>query len=134
MVGAAKRLRRPCANCPWRVDAPREHWDPHHFLDIWRDCQDDGQKTMLCHKSSGGRDKVPCQGWIRVLGFDAIGVRLLVMRKEAAFEEVADKDGPELFPTFTAMLQANKIPLTARSTALKSPAVISMPDPKDPPP
>ena len=113
------KLRRPCANCPWRVDAPRDYWDPQHFVDIWRNCQDDGLHTMLCHKSNAlpqeDRGDIPCQGWIRVMGFDAIGVRILVMRGRVTHEEVEDKEGPKLFPTFTAMLRANKIPLPRRS-------------------
>jgi hypothetical protein len=138
------KLRRACDNCPWRVDAPRGYWDPQHFVDIWRNCQDDGLNVMLCHKSfqptpspktiakhkpssdpppeatpstlpKGVRKDIPCQGWIRVMGFDAIGVRLLVMRGEATFEEVEDKAGPKLFPSFTAMMRANKIRLPRRS-------------------
>lgn len=117
-MAAAKRCRRPCANCPWRIDAPREHWDPQHFIDIWGNCQDDGQHIMLCHKSCGASEKIPCQGWIRVLGFDAIGVRLLVMRNQVSIEEVTDRGGPLLFSTFAAMLHANKIPPLPRSTAV----------------
>lgn len=112
-------MRQPCSNCPWRVDAPSEHWDPQHFADIWRNCKDDGAHIMLCHKATAlpdsERENVPCQGWIRVMGFDAIGVRLLVMRGQATFEEVEDKAGPRLFPTFAAMMRANKIPLPRRS-------------------
>lgn len=112
------KLRRPCENCPWRVDAPRGYWDPQHFVDIWNSCQDDGMAVMLCHKSSAlpkaERGDVPCQGWIRVMGFDAIGVRLLVMRGRASPEEVEDTGGPALFPTFNAMMRANKIRLPRR--------------------
>jgi hypothetical protein len=113
------KLRRACENCPWRVDAPRGYWDPQHFIDIWRNCQDDGLNVMLCHKSNvlpkEERSEIPCQGWIRVMGFDAIGVRTLVMRGKVTFEEVEDKAGPKLFSTFTAMLKANKIPLPRRA-------------------
>ena len=155
------KLRRACANCPWRIDAPRGYWDPQHFVDIWRNCQDDGLNIMLCHltkkaesrrrserdavpvstrtpvsdasedshecthkttsspqpsvKSTSTSSPLPCQGWIRVMGFDAIGVRLLVMRGQVTFEEVEDKEGPKLFPTFAAMMKANKIPLPRRS-------------------
>jgi hypothetical protein len=118
------KLRRPCANCPWRVDAPREHWDPQHFVDIWRNCQNDGLHVMLCHKTNAlpeaERGNVPCQGWIRVMGCDAIGVRILLMRGKTSFEEVEDRGGPELFQTFTAMMKANKIRLPKRSTARKA--------------
>lgn len=113
------RLRRACDNCPWRVDAPRGHWDPQHFVDVWRSCQDDGTHIMLCHKSGAlpveDRSSVPCQGWIRVMGFSAIGVRILVMQGKVTLEEVEDRDGPDLFPTFTAMMRANKIKLPKRS-------------------
>jgi hypothetical protein len=115
------KIRQPCSSCPWRVDAPRGYWDPQHFVDVWRNCQDDGLNIMLCHKSNAlpkeDRGDVPCQGWIRVMGFDSIGVRILVMQGKATFEEVADQDGPELFPTFTAMMRANKIKLPRRSRA-----------------
>ncbi len=118
-TSVTSKLRRPCENCPWRVDAPREHWHPQHFLDIWRNCQDDGMNVMLCHKSNAlpkeERGDVPCQGWIRVMGFDAIGVRVLAMRDKITTEEVEDREGPELFPTFAAMLLANKIRLPKRS-------------------
>lgn len=116
------RIRRPCNNCPWRLDAPRGHWDTQHFIDIWKNCQDDGLNIMLCHKANAlpaeERPSMPCQGWIRVIGFDAIGVRLLVMRNQVTLEEVNDQDGQTLFPTFTAMLRANKIPRPARSRAV----------------
>lgn len=114
-----EKLRRPCSNCPWRVDAPRGYWDPQHFVDIWQQCQDDGTHVMLCHKSNAlpeeDRSKVPCQGWIRVLGRDAIGVRLLLMRGTAAIEEVEDLEGPPLFEDFAAMLHANGVSLPPRS-------------------
>lgn len=113
------KVRRPCDNCPWRIDAPRGYWDPQHFIDIWKHCQDDGLNIMLCHKANdlpaGERPNVPCQGWVRVMGFSAIGVRLLAMRQQITLEEIRDQAGPSLFSTFTAMLRANKIRLPKRS-------------------
>ena len=115
------KLRRACANCPWRVDAPRGYWDPQHFVDIWRNCQDDGTNIMLCHKSSAlpkeERGEVPCQGWIRVMSFDSIGVRILAMQNKITVEEVEDRDGPDLFKSFAAMMRSNKIKLPKRSRA-----------------
>jgi len=112
-------MRRPCSNCPWRVDAPREHWDPQHFVDIYRNCQDDGLHVMLCHKANElpkeQRGDVPCQGWIRVMGSSAIGVRILALRGKVTPAEIEDTKGPELFPSFEAMLRANKIKLPPRS-------------------
>jgi hypothetical protein len=122
MTEVANKLRRSCENCPWRVDAARGYWDPQHFVDIWKSCQDDGTNIMLCHKSNAlpeaDRKSVPCQGWIRVMGFSAIGVRLLVMQGKATLEEVEDRDGPTLFPSFAAMMRANKIRLPRRSKVM----------------
>ncbi len=105
-------MRRPCGNCPWRTDAPREHWDPEHFRSIARTCRGDGMHVMLCHKAKGERpapDAPVCQGWVRVLGFDAIGVRIAAMTGRVAEAEVFDREGPELFKSFDDMLDANRI-------------------------
>jgi hypothetical protein len=118
------------------VDAPRDYWDPQHFVDIWRNCQDDGLNIMLCHKSNAlpqaKRPEVPCQGWIRVMGFDAIGVRILAMRGQITVEEVEDKAGPELFSTFAAMMRANKIAMPRRSRMVPVRTVRRPRAPKEP--
>jgi hypothetical protein len=107
-----ERCRRPCANCPWRKDAPREYWDPEHFREIWQGCQDDGLHMMLCHHASQvaePADKPICQGWVRVMGYEAIGVRIALIRERVSWNEIEDREGPELFATFDDMLVANGI-------------------------
>lgn len=110
-------MRRPCSNCPWRVDAPRQHWDPSHFEEIWRNCQDDGPHLMLCHKagSNKGPDAPVCQGWVRVMGDAAIGVRIALAFGRITVAEVLDRSGPRLFKTFAAMLRANRVRLPPRN-------------------
>lgn len=107
------KLRKPCSDCPWRKDATPGYWDPQHFEDIWQSCQDDGLSTMLCHKAAARppeeRASLPCQGWARVMGFDAIGVRLAVMRGNLTCEEVEDRDTAPLYSSFGDMLEANGI-------------------------
>lgn len=115
------KLRRPCDNCPWRVDAPRQHWDPTHFMSIYRTCQDDGISEMLCHKTSNQtkaqqkRNPLICQGWIRVIKTNAIGVRTALAKKLVTFEEMDDTEGPRLFKTFDDMLIANRVPIPPRN-------------------
>lgn len=76
---------------------------------------------MLCHKANnlplGSKDpNAPiCQGWVRVMGFDAVGVRIAVTFGKVSLAEVEDREGPELFKTFEAMLKANKIKVTRRN-------------------
>ena len=112
-------MRRPCNNCPWRKDAPREHWAPDHLTTIFRTCQDDGNHIMLCHKANAlpkaRRGRLVCQGWVRVLGFHAIGVRLAAMAGRVTKQEVEDKSGPALFRSFAAMLHANRVRLPRRN-------------------
>jgi hypothetical protein len=105
----------PCADCPWRKDAPRRLWDRQHFLDVWRECQDDGTHVMLCHQAAklpdGPRkNDLFCRGWALVLGFAAIGMRLLAMRGVVKPSDLRPrKGGPALFKTFAAMLRAQGI-------------------------
>lgn len=113
------KLRKPCDNCPWRVDAPRGHWANDHFESIYRNCQDDGQSIMLCHKASAvapaERIEHVCQGWLRVIRDEAIGVRIALMRGYVTEAEMLDTKGPELFGSFKEMLEANKIRLPKRN-------------------
>jgi hypothetical protein len=112
-------VRQPCSNCPWRRDAPREYWDPQHFKDIAVSCRDDGLSQMLCHCAGDlppeqARDVI-CQGWVRVVGLDAIGVRLAAMRGAVTPEELEDVDRPDLFDSFEEMMDANGVELPARN-------------------
>ena len=70
---------------------------------------------MLCHKTprdDDGQVKSPglvCQGWVRVMGMQSIGVRLSVMRGAVTIGEVEDYDGPTLFDDFASMMAANGV-------------------------
>jgi hypothetical protein len=115
----SEAVRRPCADCPWRRDAPRGHWDPAHFTAIYRSCQDDGIGMMLCHHATKlpepARGELLCQGWVRVIGTAAIGVRLAFLRGLVTGAELVDRAGPALFKTFDAMLRANGVPRPPRN-------------------
>jgi len=112
-------MKKPCDNCPWRRDAPTAYWDPDHFTEIWRNCQDDGARIMLCHKAGNLPEdearEIVCHGWVRVVGYDAIGVRLAVMRGQVSPDEVLAKDGVELYDSFEEMMEANAIEPPARN-------------------
>ncbi len=113
-------MTRPCSDCPWRKDAPPGYWHPDHFRDIWRNCQDDGLNVMLCHKATKApeseRGKMPCIGWSRVMGFDAIGVRMLVLRGALTEADTAPQPGdPELYASFAEMMRANGIDTPQRN-------------------
>lgn len=51
---------KPCANCPYRVDAPLQHWNKDHFKDLLNSESDFIGKSYLCHKNNGSA----CIGWL----------------------------------------------------------------------
>lgn len=104
----------PCNNCPWRKDAEPAYWHPDHFTSIWDSCQDDGVGQMLCHKATKlppeQQSKLLCRGWLIVLGTDAIGVRLALMRKTITSADLDPASGcPPLYETFADMVRAQGI-------------------------
>ncbi len=68
---------------------------------------------MLCHHAAQPPETEqgthPCHGRIKAVGYDAIGVRLLVMRGTVNHEDVTGHTGPELYDSFDDMLDANGI-------------------------
>lgn len=101
---------RPCGNCPWRRDAPREFWDPSHFQAIAVQCRDDGISVMGCHKG-GGR---VCAGWLGVVGYESIGARIQAMHGGPRPEDV-DMSGLDMFAGYEDMLEANRVPVPPRN-------------------
>jgi hypothetical protein len=108
------------ANCSWRRDASRELWDQPYFKDIpGGTAKDDDPDQMLC-RCTGDLPpeqvrEVICQGWVRVLGLDAIGVRLAVMCGAVTEQELDGTDRPDLFGSFEEMMEANRVEMPKRS-------------------
>jgi Family of unknown function (DUF6283) len=107
-------MKKPCDNCPWRRDALPGYWDPQHFRDIWQSCQDDGQALMLCHKSKPGEKvNIPCAGYVIVVGYESIGVRIATTLGRLNPEEY--KTDEPLYETFEEMMDANEVELPQRN-------------------
>lgn len=104
---------RPCGNCPWRKDAPREYWDPEHFREIAVNCRDDGHHSMACHKTTKDR-RLVCAGWLGVIGYDSIGARLIAMQGGPKPDDV-DLSGLEMFSGYEEMLEANGVEMPPRN-------------------
>jgi hypothetical protein len=67
---------------------------------------------MLCHKAKKGapsHTQPTCQGWVRVMGDHAIGVRIALARGQVTPAETQDTKGLDLFESFEAMLRANNV-------------------------
>ena len=68
-----------CRNCPWRKSSPKAGEPGGSIpepdaLTTAHACLD-GHKVMQCHKSSDAKPK-PCAGYLSVVGYESVGVRL----------------------------------------------------------
>jgi hypothetical protein len=98
--------RQPCPDCPWRKSSPRGVWPQERFENLARTCQGDEFQRMACHKSTAAKP-LDCIGWVNVLGFDAIGVRLAAMSGAISGEDVPGEPPRGFFRSFDEMLRAN---------------------------
>ncbi len=106
-------MPKPCENCPWRKDAPLGVWTADRWQNLYQTCQDDGMALMACHKSRENAERT-CAGFVIVLGYDSIGVRLATMRGTIDPKEHTAK-GLELYESFDAVLAANGVQIPKRN-------------------
>ena len=100
----------PCKNCPFRKNAPKAGEPggsvPAHSDDevrvVARNCTE-GMSVMQCHKSSDKRPRA-CAGFLSVVGYDSIGVRLAVMTGSVKHEDVG-RDIQGLYGSMREMLR-----------------------------
>ena len=110
-------MDRPCENCPYRTDAPRQLWHPDEFRKVRASEQDPVMGAMFdCHK---GKDRLQaehrlCVGWLldqKKRNVPSIQLRLLLMNKKEAsalFERISAR-GLKLFSSIAAMCRANGV-------------------------
>lgn len=102
--------REPCAQCPYRTDAPLAKWDATHFADLLKsDAAPYGLGTgFACHNNDGN----VCIGWAldqRDRGFPSNTLRLSMRFHPELAEQVleATDGGHERYPSIRAMCDAN---------------------------
>ena len=101
-------VRKPCKSCPWRVgssanDIPNFSMKlAERLVNTTR--TEIGAPAMACHQSTEVQEFV-CVGWLAVLGWDSIAVRLGLLQGKYRVEQLEPgEDWPELYPSFDAML------------------------------
>ena len=102
--------RTPCANCPYRKDAPRKHWSREEFVDLLAKDADPIGATYGCHKKNGNL----CIGWLldqRKRNVPSIALRLHLYREPQAVTQMeeAHDGGAAMFSTVKAMCRANGV-------------------------
>lgn len=114
-----KHPKTPCADCPYRRDAPRRHWHDEEFAKV-RDAQRaerqggmGGGRVFACHKhiKLDPKDRGWCAGWAlqqRADNVPSIPLRIMLMDRETAqaFRDL-DPAGLDLYDSVDEMLEAN---------------------------
>lgn len=101
-------IRQPCRTCPWRVE---QHADeiPNFRLDLAERLVNTtsdqfGAPVFACHQSRDGQEVV-CVGWLWRYGQDSIAVRLRLLNKQMAPEELEPDPAIELHETFDEVIE-----------------------------
>lgn len=101
--------RRPCTECPWRVDVEPGQFPPERYEALRDTTGRPGDEAPLgapmfaCHKSPEGREFV-CAGWQASVGLDNIQARLSASQGRIDPEGFRPgPDWPELHASYEAL-------------------------------
>lgn len=105
--------KRPCPECPWRVDQPAGRFDACRYDALRVTAGRPGAEAHLgapifaCHKSHEGRD-VACAGWLATVGGAHLGIRLAIASGRLPVEALSPGDDwPELYGSYDEMAAMN---------------------------
>ena len=112
MTDLLPRAKRPCRECPWRRDVTPGQF-PACRYDALRDTSGSagneaplGAPLFACHKSPEGQEWA-CAGWLAAVGYEHLGVRLLVITERIPAEAMSPgADWPELHGSYEEMAAA----------------------------
>lgn len=105
-----------CANCPYRKDAPRRHWDAAEFHGVLNAERSQFGKVYACHKQKEIDPKARgfCAGWLlnqKKRNIPSIALRLHLIQDPSAREalEAMTDGGHPMFASVEAMCRANGV-------------------------
>lgn len=104
--------RRPCTECPWRVDTPPGQFPPERYVELRSTTGTPGNEAPIgapmfaCHKSKHEEEFV-CAGWLAAVGYYSLTARVAALYSPAMQGGfMPGPDWPELHPTYAAMERA----------------------------
>ena len=105
--GESYRYRRePCAECPWRKDAPVGAFPAEAFRISADTAYDQSQRSFACHMSGSERSAV-CAGFLLRGAEHNIGIRLRYAGGD--IEPGSVKSDVELYESYREMAEANGV-------------------------
>lgn len=112
-AGPLPRVRRPCAECPWRRDQPTGRFPAERFESLRETVEGPdgsapiGAPLFACHRTSPDAPSA-CAGWLAVEGAGHVGVRLAVVGNRLDPTALTPAPGwPDLYESFDEMSRAN---------------------------
>lgn len=102
--------KKPCAECPWRMDNPPGRFPVERYVSLAGTAYDLAIPIFACHMSKEGGE-VMCAGYYLQSGAHNLSVRLSGQRFDV------ESGGAKLYPTYRALARANGVP--ARHPALR---------------
>jgi hypothetical protein len=98
---------QPCSNCPYRTDAPLQHWHISEFQRLLESEKDQFGTTFGCHKQNGSI----CIGWLMKQDenyFPSIALRLSLSKNNITREYLDSLHSPApLYKDVKTMVMAN---------------------------
>ncbi|WP_267122739.1 DUF6283 family protein [Xanthomonas sacchari] len=104
--GTARHCKRPCPDCPWRVDAVGK-WPAEAFRASAETAYDMATHTFACH-SAGTANPRLCAGFL-LRGADH-NMRVRLDRMHGLLSDDVDDGGHVLHASYFAMAVANGVP------------------------
>lgn len=98
---------KPCSNCPYRKDAPLQHWHKEEFQKVVDSENDYMGKTFACHKQNGSI----CVGWLmnqEKRGLPSIALRLSLTKHNVHYSYLESLScNSEMYEDWKEMVEAN---------------------------
>lgn len=99
-------IKRPCDECPWRIDAEPGRFEAERWEALAASSHDGHfgpqitDPMFACHKTPDGKERA-CAGWLAVEGANHPRIRLGVMTGEVPECALSPQEGwPALHPDF----------------------------------
>lgn len=123
------RVRRPCDECPTRLDAPVGRFAARRFQALLATVGRPGAEQPLgaplfaCHKTPEGAERT-CAGWLVLCGPDHMTVRWAISDGRLPADALkVGADWPPLYETYDEMAAANGVPKGGSSMRRDEPVV-----------
>jgi hypothetical protein len=98
---------QPCNNCPYRTDAPLQHWDKSEYIKLLALENDTMGGIYGCHKNNGST----CIGWLMKQdenNFPSIKLRISLSKNNVTREYLDSLHSPApLYASVKEMINAN---------------------------